>query len=190
MRVLDTRRHSAHDLVVDTPSLFETVVDLPETLLRLPASTLRALDAVSDLSEKLDRLMPLLERIDGGVNRAGSGIDLAALGISTAVSGLETTVATLDASLPSLSESASVLRSLAEGLGMVAIELANELPKATRSLQELSPELGAIVGLLDDRFAHLDGVVTDMGRLMEAAVGTIPGIRRVLRVTTTSSTPI
>ena len=190
VRVLDTRRHSAHDQDVDNPSLFETVVDLPETLLRLPASTLRALDAVSDLSEKLDRLMPLLERIDGGVNRAGSGIDLAALGISTAVSGLETTVATLDASLPSLSESASVLRSLAEGLSMVATELANELPKATRSLQELSPELGAIVGLLDDRFAHLDGVVTDMGRLMEAAVGTIPGIRRVLRVTTTSSTPL
>ena len=190
LRALDTRRHSAHDQDVDNPSLFETVIDLPETLLRLPASTLQALDAVSDLSEKLDRLMPLLERIDGGVNRAGSGIDLAALGISTAVSGLETTVATLDASLPSLSESASILRSLAEGLGMVATELASELPKATRSLQELSPELGAIVGLLDERFAHLDGVVTDMGRLMEAAVGTIPGIRRVLRVTTTSSTPL
>jgi len=190
LRVLDTRRHSAHDQDVETPSLFETVVDLPETLLRLPASTLRALDAVSDLSDKLDRLMPLLERIDGGVNRAGSGLDLAALGISTAVSGLETTVATLDASLPSLSESASVLRSLAEGLSMVATELANELPRATRSLQELSPELGAIVGLLDERFSHLDGVVTDMGRLMEAAVGTIPGIRRVLRVTTTSSTPL
>ena len=190
MPLLDTRRHPAHDHNVETPSLFKTVLDLPATLLRLPGSTLRALDAVSDLSEKLDRLMPLLERIDGGVNRAGSGMDLAALGISTAVSGLETTVATLDASLPSFSESASVLRSLAEGLSMVATELANELPKATRSLQELSPELGAIVGLLDERFAHLDGVVTDMGRLMEAAVGTIPGIRRVLRVTTTNSTPL
>jgi hypothetical protein len=175
---------------VESPSLYETVVALPETLLRLPASTLAALDAVSDLSEKLDRLMPLLERIDGGVNRAGSGLDLAALGISTAVSGLETTVATLDGSLPSLSESASVMRNLAEGLSMVAMELASELPKATRSLQDLSPELGAIVGLLDERFAHLDGVVTDMARLMEAAVGTIPGIRRVLRVSTTGTTTL
>ena len=175
---------------VDSPSLFETVVDLPETLLRLPASTLRALDAVSDLSEKLDRLMPLLERIDGGVNRAGSGIDLAALGISTAVSGLQTTVNTLDGSLPSLSESASVLRNLAEGLSMVAMELVSELPKATRSLQDVSPELAAVVSILDDRFAHLDGVVTDMAHLMEAAVGTIPGIRRVLRVSTTSTPPL
>ncbi len=188
--ILDTRRHPAHDQEVESPSLFETVIGLPETLLRLPASTLRALDAVSDLSEKMDRLMPLLERIDGGVNRASGGIDLAALGISTAVSGLETTVATLDASLPSLSESASVLRSLAEGLSSVAMELATELPRATRSLQDLTPQLGAVVGLLDERFAHVDMVVTELAGLMEAVVGTVPGIRRVLRVTTsTSSTP-
>ena len=123
--------------------------------------------------------MPLLERIDGGMNRANSGIELAALGISTAVSGLETTVATLDGSLPSLSESASALRNLAEGLGSVAFELAAELPKATRSLQDVSPELGAVVGILDQRFEHLDVVVTELAGLMEAVVGTIPGMRRV-----------
>jgi hypothetical protein len=63
------------------------------------------------------------------------------------------------------------------------MELASELPKATRSLQEVSPELAAVVGLLDDRFSHLDTVVTDMARLMESVVGTIPGMRRVLRST-------
>ncbi len=161
--------------LVEQPSLLQTIIGLPETLLRLPASTLRALDAVGDLSEKLDRLMPLLERIDGGMNRANSGIELAALGISTAVSGLETTVATLDGSLPSLSESASVLRNLAEGLSSVAFELAAELPKATRSLQDVSPELGAVVGILDQRFEHLDVVVTELAGLMEAVVGHDPG---------------
>jgi hypothetical protein len=85
------------------------------------------------------------------------------------VSGLEQAVGILDASLPSLSESASALRSLTERLGSVAVVLANELPKATRSLQEVSPELASVVALLDD------------------VVGTIPGMRRVFRAT--SSVP-
>jgi hypothetical protein len=92
----------------------------------------------------------------------------------------------LDNSLPSLSDSALALRSLTERLSSVAVELATELPKATQSLQEVSPELAGVVGLLDDRFAHLDIAVTELVRLMEAVVGTIPGMRRVLR---TSSTP-
>ncbi len=66
----------------------------------------------------------------------------------------------------------------------MAIELASELPKATRSLQEVSPELASVVGILDDRFTHLDDVVTEMARLVEAVIGTIPGMRRVLRVST------
>ena len=127
--------------------------------------------------------MTLLDRLEGGVNKAGSGIDLAALGSRSAVSGLEQAVGMLDCSLPSLSDSASALRSLTERLSGVAMELASELPKATRSLQEVSPELASVVGLLDDRFAHLDTVVTDLARLMEAVVGTIPGMRRVLRST-------
>ena len=49
------------------------------------------------------------------------------------------------------------------------LDLANELPKATRSLQEVSPELASVVALLDD------------------VVGTIPGMRRVFRAT--SSVP-
>ncbi len=169
---------------MESPSLSETLIRLPGALLRLPSSAVAALDAINDTAERLDRLMTLLERMEGGVNRAGSGIDIAALGISRAVSGLELAVGTLDTSLPSLSESAGALRNLTERLSAVAIELANELPKATRSLQEVSPELASIVGLLDDRFTHLDTVVTELARLMEAVVGTIPGMRRVLRVST------
>jgi ABC-type transporter Mla subunit MlaD len=90
-------------------------------------------------------------------------------------------VATLDGSLPSLSESAVSLRVLTERLGGVAVELASELPRATASLEEISPQLARVVGTLDDRFAHLDSVVTELARLVEAVVGTIPGMRRVLR---------
>jgi hypothetical protein len=90
----------------------------------------------------------------------------------------------IEGSLPPLSDSASALRNLTERLGTVAVELATELPKATRSLQEVSPELSAMVGLLDERFAHLDSVLTDVARLMEGVVGMIPGMRRVLRPST------
>jgi ABC-type transporter Mla subunit MlaD len=173
--------------VESSPSFLETLIGFPGAVLRLPSSALATLDAINEVTERMDRLMTLLDQLDRGVNKAGSGIDFAALGISGAVSGLEQAVGMLDASLPSLSESASALRGLTERLGSVAIELATELPKATRSLQEVSPELASVVGLLDDRFTHLDTVVTDLARLMEAVVGTIPGMRRVLR--TASSVP-
>ena len=114
-------------------------------------------------------------------------MDLAALGISRAVSGLELAVGTFDNSLPYLSDSALALHNLTERLSAVAVELVIELPKATQSLQEVSPELAGVVGVLDDRFAHLDTVVTELVRLMEAVVGTIPGMRRVIRA---SSTPV
>lgn len=97
------------------------------------------------------------------------------------MAGLQNAVGILDGSLPSLSESASASRSLTERLGSVAVELATELPKATKSLQEVSPELSTVVGLLDERFTHLDTVVTELARLMEGIVGVIPGMRRVLR---------
>jgi hypothetical protein len=161
--------------------LLETLIGFPGAVLRLPSSALATLDAINEVTERMDRLMTLLDQLDRGVNKAGSGIDFAALGISGAVSGLEQAVGMLDASLPSLAESASALRGLTERLSGVAFELVNELPKATRSLQEVSPELASVVGLLDDRFTHLDTVVTDLARLMEAVVGTIPGMRRVLR---------
>jgi ABC-type transporter Mla subunit MlaD len=180
---LDTWPRSTHDQGVESESLLETMIRFPGAVLRLPSSALATLDAINDVAERMDRLMTLLERLEGGVNKAGSGIDFAALGISSAVSGLEQAVGMLDASLPSLSESASALRTLTERLSGVAIELANELPKATRSLQEVSPELASVVGILDDRFAHLDTVVTELAGLMEAVVGTIPGMRRVLRST-------
>jgi ABC-type transporter Mla subunit MlaD len=185
---LDTAPHPAHDHCVESQSLPETIIGLPGALLRLPSSALAALEAINETAERLDRLMAMLDRMEGGVNRAGTGIDIAALGISRAVSGLELAVGTLDSSLPSLSDSASALRTLTERLSCVAVELANELPKATKSLQEVSPELASVVGLLDDRFAHLDVVVSELARLMEAVVGTIPGMRRVLRVTS-STTP-
>ena len=160
--------------------MLETVVGFPSAVLRLPSSALATLDAINEVAERMDRLMTMLDRLEGGVNKAGSGIDFAALGISGAVSGLEQAVGMLDSSLPSLSDSASALRFLTERLGGVALVLANELPKATRSLQEVSPELSSVAGLLDERFAHLDTVVTELARLMEAMVGTIPGMRRVL----------
>ncbi len=165
------------------------MINFPIAVIRLPTSALTAFEAVNDTAERLDRLMTLLERLEGGVNKAGSGIDLAALGISTAVSGLEQAVGTLDSSLPSLSDSAAALWNLTERLSGVAMELASELPKATRSLQEVSPQLASVAGLLDDRFSHLDAVVTELAHLMEAVVGTIPGMRRVLRVTSTPFEP-
>jgi ABC-type transporter Mla subunit MlaD len=90
-------------------------------------------------------------------------------------------VGVLDGSLPSLSQSASSLRTLTERLSAVAVELVTELPRATATLQDISPELAKVVGTLDDRFGHLDSVVTDLAKLVEAVIGTIPGMRRVLR---------
>jgi hypothetical protein len=42
-----------------------------------------------------------------------------------------------------------------------------------------------VVGTLDERFSHLDTVVTDLAQTVEAVIGTIPGMRRVLRGTRT-----
>jgi ABC-type transporter Mla subunit MlaD len=171
--------------VVEQPSLLETMMRLPGALLRLPTSALAALDAINDLAERLDRLMTLLERIEGGVNKAGSGIDLAALGMSRAVSGLEQAVGALDSSLPNLSDSAASLRNLTEGLSGVIFELASELPKATKTLQDVSPQLSLVVGSLDERFDHIDTVVTELARIVEGVIGTIPGMRRVIRAAST-----
>jgi hypothetical protein len=174
---------------VEQPSLLETMIRFPGALLRLPTSALTALDAINDLAERLDRLMAMLERIEGGVNRAGSGIDLAAVGMGRAVSGLEQVVGALDGSLPTLSDSALALRILTERLSGVAIELVTELPKATKSLQEVSPQLSLVVGSLDERFDHIDTVVTELARIVEAVIGTIPGMRRVIRAASTASSP-
>jgi ABC-type transporter Mla subunit MlaD len=163
---------------MEPPSLIKTVIGFPGAVLRLPSSALATLDAINDVAERMDRLLTLLEPLQGGVNKAGSGIDFAALGISGAYSGLEQAVGILDSSLPSLSESASALRFLTERLSGVAMELAAELPKATRSLQEVSPELTSVVGIFDNRFAQLDTVVTELTGLMQAVVGTLPGMRR------------
>jgi ABC-type transporter Mla subunit MlaD len=168
--------------------LVKTVIGFPVAVLRLPSSALATLDAINDVAERMDRLLTVLEPLQGGVNKAGSGIDFAALGISGAVSGLEQAVGILDSSLPSLSESASALRFLTERLSGVAMELAAELPKATRSLQEVSPELASVVGILDNRFAQLDTVVTEMAGLMQAVVGNLPGMRSVSRSTPSSPT--
>jgi hypothetical protein len=175
--------------VVEQPSLVETMIRLPGALLRLPSSALTALDAVNDLADRMDRLMTLLERLEGGVNRAGSGIDLAAVGMGHAVSGLEQAVGALNGSLPTLSDSAAALRILTERLSGVAIELATELPKATQSLQEVSPSLASVVGSLDERFDHIDIVVTELARIVEGVIGTIPGMRRVIRAASTGPTP-
>jgi ABC-type transporter Mla subunit MlaD len=187
-RELDTCPHSTHDRCVEVPSLVKTVIGFPGAVLRLPSSALATLDAINDVAERMDRLLTLLEPLEGGVNKAGSGIDFAALGISGALSGLEQAVGILDSSLPSLSESASALRFLTERLSGVAMELAAELPKATRSLQEVSPELASVVGILDNRFSQLDMVVTEMAGLMQTVVGNLPGMRSASRPTSSSPT--
>jgi ABC-type transporter Mla subunit MlaD len=174
-------------LAVGQPSLLETMIRLPGALLRLPSSALAALDAINDMGERLDRLMTMLERIEGGVDKAGSGIDLAALGMSRAVSGLQQAVGSLDTSLPTLSDSAAALRILTERLSGVAVELASELPKATETLQQVSPQLALVVGSLDDRFDHIDTVVTELARIVEGVIGTIPGMRRVIRASSTQT---
>jgi hypothetical protein len=165
---------------VEQPSLVESLIQLPGTLLRLPTSAVNALDALSDMSERLDRLVTMMERIEGGMNRAGSGIDLATSGISGAMSGLGNAVGILDSSFPTLSDSASALRALTERLGMAVVELANELPRATKSHQEVSPEPPSVAGLPDERF-NLDAVFSELARLLEDMVAMIPGVRRVLR---------
>lgn len=165
--------------------MLETMIRLPGALLRLPTSALTALDAVNDMAERLDRLMAMLERLEGGVDKAGSGIDLAASGMALAVAGLEQAVGTLDRSLPTLSDSAAAIRVLTERLSGVAIELATELPRATQTLQEVSPELAKVVGSLDERFDHIDTVVTELARIVEGVVGAIPGMRRVIRAAST-----
>jgi hypothetical protein len=170
---------------VEQPSLLESVIRLPGALLRLPTSALAALEAVNGLAERMDRLITMLDRLEGGVDRAGSGIDLAASGISLAVSGLEQAVGLLDRSLPNLSDSADALRVLTERLSSVAIDLATELPKATQTLQQVAPELSSVVGSLDERFDHIDTVVTELARVVESVVGAIPGMRRVIRSTST-----
>jgi hypothetical protein len=170
---------------VESPSLVETMVRFPGALLRLPSSTLAALDAINDLAERVDRLTTLLERIEGGMNMAGSGIDLATLGIANALSGLKQAVGTSDMSLPSFSDSAAALGSLTERLRAIAIERATELPKATKSPQDVSPRVSVVVGSLDQRFTHLDDVLTELARLMDAVIGAIPGMRRVIRVVVT-----
>ena len=179
--MLDTGALPTHDQDMESPSLLETATRLPGTLLRLPGTILTALEAVNRLAVQIDRLMTILEKMEGGVIRAGSGVELAATGINQAVSGLETVVGMLDGSLPSLSDSASALRSLTERLSGVATDLATQLPLATKTLQSISPELSKVVGTLDERFSHMDSVVTELARIMEAVVGSIPGMRRVLR---------
>ena len=58
---------------------------------------------------------------------------------------------------------------------------ATEVPNATKSLQDVSPELSVVIGSLDEHFTHIDDVVTELARLMEAAIGAIPGLARAIR---------
>ena len=166
---------------MESPSLVESLIRLPGALLRLPATTVTTLDAINDLAERLDRLTTLMERVEGPVNMAGSGIDLAGSGLARAVSGLRQAAGALDPSLPSLSDSAIALRTLAERLSDVAFERATEVPKTTKSLREVPPEPSALVESLDEHFTHLDDVVTELARLIEAVIGAIPNLGRVIR---------
>ena len=100
--------------------------------------------------------MALLERSTGASTRPARASTSPRLGISTAGPGLEQAVGMLDSSFPHFP---ILLRPCAASPNDSAGWRSNwpaNFPKATQSLQELSPELSSVVGILDERFAHLD----------------------------------
>jgi hypothetical protein len=166
-------------LVVEQPSLLETLLELPGTLLRLPASVLAALDAIPDVADRLDRLTTMVERMGVPMNRAGSGVDLAASGIANAVSGLQQAFGSLDTSLPFISDSASVLKGIGERLGAVRGELTIDVPETTNPPPGRAPEQPSFVEWPhEEPVVNLEAVVAELAGLMEAIVGAIPGMRR------------
>lgn len=167
-------------LLVEQPSLLETLLELPGTLLRLPASVLAALDAIPDVADRLDRLTTMVERMGAPMNRAGSGADLAVSGIANAVTGLQQAFGSLDTSLPFISDSASVLRGIGERLGAVRGELTIDVPETTKPPPDRSRERPSFVEWpgSEEPVINLEAVVTELAGLMEAIVGAIPGMRR------------
>jgi hypothetical protein len=118
--------------------------------------------------------MTLLEPLEGGMNLAGSGMDVATTGIAQAIVGLQQAVGTLDSSLPGFSYSSSALRSLAERLGGMSVEVVG--------VPEQSPP-----PIDDPSFDEFSAYLAELIQLVVSSVVAIPGVRHLLRVATTTS---
>ncbi len=165
---------------MESPSLFEAITRFPGAVIRLPSTAIDTLAAINELAERVDRLMSQLEKLEGGLNVAGAGMDVAATGITQAVAGLQQAVDILDSSMPSFlpfSATASTLRGLTDRLGPARIELTAE------AVEEQPSDEGRPSGV------QLDVFVAELTRLVESLVGTIPRVRQVLRVTSSSPPP-
>lgn len=153
--------------------MLESIVRFPGAVIRFPSAAVDTLDALNALAERIDRLMTLLEPLEGGMNLAGTGVGVATSGITQAIVGLQQAVDTLDSSLPGFSYSSAALRSLAERLGGVTVEVVG-------APEESAPPFA------DPSFDELSMFVAELMRLALSTIGTIPGVRQFLRVTTTS----
>jgi hypothetical protein len=159
---------------MESPSLFESIVRFPGAVIRFPSAAVETLDALNALAERIDRLLTLLEPLQGGMNLAGTGVDVATNGITQAIVGLQQAVGTLDSSLPGFSYSSSALRSLADRLGGVTVEV---VPAPDESV----PPLG------DPSLDEFSTLVTELIELVLSTVGNIPGVRQFLRAAATTS---
>jgi len=166
---------------VESPSLFEAIVRFPGALLRLPSTAKDTLDAINDLAERVDRLVSLLEQFEPGVNLAGVGVDMAATGISQAIVGLQQAVGTLDSAIPGVSASTAALRGLADRLGWTSVEVVRDSEEESSRYDDYSDDSGYGDPSLDE----LSAVVSELIRLFASTFSAIPGVRQVLRVTTT-----
>jgi len=159
---------------MESPSLLESILRFPGAVVRFPSAAVDTLDALNALAERIDRLLTLLEPLEGGMNLAGTGVDVATTGITQAIVGLQQAVGTLDSSLPGFSYSSSALRSLAERLGGMSVEVvgAPEQPAPPHA---------------DPSFDEFSASLAELIQLVLSTVVTIPGVRHVLRVTATAS---
>jgi hypothetical protein len=159
---------------MESRSWIDSIVRFPGAVVRFPSAAVDTLDALNALAERLDRLMTLLEPLEGGMNLAGSGVDVATTGITQAVAGLQQAVGALDSSLPGFSYSSSALRSLAQRLGGVTVEIVDAPLEPAPPLADPS---------LDEFSAYL----VEMVQFVVSTLGAIPGVRNVLRVTAATS---
>jgi hypothetical protein len=159
---------------MESPSFLESIARFPGAVVRFPSAAVDTLDALNALVERIDRLMALLEPLEGGMNLAGSSVDVATTGIAQAIVGLQQAVGTLDSSLPGFSYSSSALRGLAERFGGMSVEV--------RGVPEESPSSPA-----DPSVDEFSAYLAELIQLVFSSVVAIPGVRQLLRVTTTTA---
>jgi hypothetical protein len=163
---------------VENLSFFEAVRRFPGALVRLPSTAIDTLDAINALTERIDRLMTLLEQFEGGMHLAGSGVDFATTGIAQAVAGLQQAMGSFDNGRPPFSQPAEALRNLAERLGGTSAAGVEIVVTSDADDEDFDP--------LDEEppFMQFEAIVTELARLVESLVSSIPGVREFLRLTT------